>query len=401
MSGYLGRWGKPSWFNLPYSTKRPVQKDDKEIQDVLPTAMSLMGPKPVIARAEPTGPNARSSHFEEVETALGSKVAVKQPIQKPSSHADKKEGEVSMGEVPSNNVVTNTKCRVKSNEYSKSPLKDEFGMGPRLQFPEEPRGENTPNEKLVAQQFFCASLDEAVEGYRGGERYHKEQRKLGENKRKPSDASETHNELPKYFTAFSAIRTAEQAVKDLRKKYSTSSNQDDERGRGQFMIESSINELNVELARFGPNPNSVLRKLAAEIAQRDKPDDQDHKENSVDTSKVSTHGLLAPLDSQHTASPFFTVLPAEIRRHIYRELLCTPRTIRGGDLVEEKRTMLVIIEPRQPHQDIGIDSTLLRTCRKIYGEALPILYEENEFGFCDVNAIRAFRTGDLTLMPRK
>ena len=373
-----------------------MQKEDNEIHEVLSTVMSLTGPKPLVAPDEVTEPDSRYSHLEEVKSALDSEV------RKTSSDALKEEGEASTSEIPSDSAGgTSTKSRVGSSEYNKPPLKDKFRMGPKWQLSGEPRCENTPNEGLVAQHVVRASLGEIVEGYREDERYHEEQRKLGENERKASDASETHIELPKYFAALKAITTAERAMKELRKQYSTSSNGDNERGRGQFMIESSINELNVELARFGPNPNSTLRKLAAEIAQRGNPDDQEPKENNVDLSKVSTHGLLAPLKSQHTPSPFFALLPTEIRRHIYHELLCTPRTIRGGDLVEEKRTMLVMIEPRQPHQDLRIDSTLLRTCRKIYDEALPILYGENKFGFCDVNSIKVFRTGDLALMPRK
>ena len=104
--------------------------------------MSLTGPKPVVAPAEVTEPDTRYSHLEEVKTALDSEVAGKQPVQKTTPDAVKEEGEVLTGEVPNDSAGTSTKSRVKSNEYSNSPLKDDFGMGPRWQLPGGPRCEN-------------------------------------------------------------------------------------------------------------------------------------------------------------------------------------------------------------------------------------------------------------------
>ena len=83
--------------------------------------------------------DSQKSVKRNVKTALDSEVAGKQPVQKTSPDTVKEEGEVVTGEVPNDSAGTSTKSRVKRNEYSNSPLKDEFGIGPRWQSPGEPR----------------------------------------------------------------------------------------------------------------------------------------------------------------------------------------------------------------------------------------------------------------------
>lgn len=46
-----------------------------------------------------------------------------------------------------------------------------------------------------------------------------------------------------------------------------------------------------------------------------------------------------------------------------------------------------------------IDSAILRTCRLIYAEALPILYGQNTFEFSSANAIRSFQSKSLISYP--
>lgn len=46
-----------------------------------------------------------------------------------------------------------------------------------------------------------------------------------------------------------------------------------------------------------------------------------------------------------------------------------------------------------------IDAAILRTCRLIYNEALPILYGYNTFEFSSANAIRSFQSKSLIGYP--
>ena len=47
----------------------------------------------------------------------------------------------------------------------------------------------------------------------------------------------------------------------------------------------------------------------------------------------------------------------------------------------------------------NIDATILRTCRMIYNEALPILYGQNTFSFSSANSIRYFQSKSLIGYP--
>jgi len=107
----------------------------------------------------------------------------------------------------------------------------------------------------------------------------------------------------------------------------------------------------------------------------------------------------APFPSFRDPKPclFLDILPPEIRRLIYRNLLCTPKIIPGGELVEDKRTAIIIPDAVPPTMNLSIDATFLRACRAIYSEALPILYQDNWFGFSKVSMLRVFRTKGLPI----
>ena len=50
---------------------------------------------------------------------------------------------------------------------------------------------------------------------------------------------------------------------------------------------------------------------------------------------------------------------------------------------------------------IGIDSALMRTCRRIYAETLPVLYGENTFHFKNVDMLKKFRNTGLVQIQGK
>lgn len=47
----------------------------------------------------------------------------------------------------------------------------------------------------------------------------------------------------------------------------------------------------------------------------------------------------------------------------------------------------------------NIDAAILRTCRLVYFEALPVLYGQNVFRFDCAKNIRAFQSKNLTSFP--
>lgn len=84
---------------------------------------------------------------------------------------------------------------------------------------------------------------------------------------------------------------------------------------------------------------------------------------------------------------FFT-LPAEIRIAIYCQILVSKGPICEADrLVGDN--MSVLLTECKPITDIN--SAILRTCRKVYTEALHVLYAQNTFHFSDPRAIARFQ----------
>ena len=97
-----------------------------------------------------------------------------------------------------------------------------------------------------------------------------------------------------------------------------------------------------------------------------------------------------------TDCPLFTAIPVEIRHLIYCQFLTIPETIeKVHKHLGSKDTAMV-----DNYQPIPcIDAAILRTCRLIYSETLPILYGQNTFEFSSANAIRSFQSKSLIGYP--
>ena len=107
-----------------------------------------------------------------------------------------------------------------------------------------------------------------------------------------------------------------------------------------------------------------------------------------------TESLVIP--KEQPECPLFTTIPVEIRHLIYHQLLTTPDTIeKAHKHLGSKDTALV--DNYQPIP--GIDAAILRTCRLIYSETLPVLYGQNTFDFSSANAIRSFQSKSLIGYP--
>lgn len=95
--------------------------------------------------------------------------------------------------------------------------------------------------------------------------------------------------------------------------------------------------------------------------------------------------------------PLFTKLPLEIRHMIYGHLLVVPEAIsRAHELVGGVQTVLA----QNYHPIPGLNAAILRTCRSIYDEALPVLYGCNEFDFRSPDNIKTFQEDGLIVNGR-
>ena len=96
-------------------------------------------------------------------------------------------------------------------------------------------------------------------------------------------------------------------------------------------------------------------------------------------------GKTTPQAKDQSGCPLFTTIPVEIRHLIYRELLTTPEPIdRAHKQLGSKETAMLDQYQKIPN----LDAPILRTCRTIYNEALPILYGLNTFQFASSQSIR-------------
>ena len=86
---------------------------------------------------------------------------------------------------------------------------------------------------------------------------------------------------------------------------------------------------------------------------------------------------------------------------VYRELLFAPNIRAADKLVIERMTALIIPAGPRPSTDLNIDGTILRTCRKIYEEALSVLYRDNTFAFTNADSLETFRGEGLARVLRK
>ncbi|KAG7005238.1 hypothetical protein G7Y79_00021g051050 [Physcia stellaris] len=96
---------------------------------------------------------------------------------------------------------------------------------------------------------------------------------------------------------------------------------------------------------------------------------------------------------------FFKTLPLEVRLIIYRYILTISTMIkRGADLVEQTTLGLIAPDEGDTSMILDIDATVLRTCRQMYAETLPILYGDNAFYFTNVRALDTFRKEGLATL---
>ncbi|CAF9927725.1 MAG: hypothetical protein HETSPECPRED_006658 [Heterodermia speciosa] len=100
---------------------------------------------------------------------------------------------------------------------------------------------------------------------------------------------------------------------------------------------------------------------------------------------------MLPLKSQQQ-SPLFKILPTEIRHMIWAVLLVSPDPIQSPNRLLPSKTPLL---SNDYHPIANLDAVILRTCRAIYNEALPILYGRNTFYFTSSHALFEFAGDDL------
>ena len=143
--------------------------------------------------------------------------------------------------------------------------------------------------------------------------------------------------------------------------------------------------------RCTPDPHKELKKRNAQIPKQAS---RKHKEILVAYNPVT-----------NASSPLLCKLPLEIRRKIYAyalgqqvvHILLVPRRITHISCTSPTATDFTRVccpdadpsrVPRHvPTPPSKIAVALLRTCRQIYAEALPVLYESNTF---DTNDLSAF-----------
>jgi len=77
----------------------------------------------------------------------------------------------------------------------------------------------------------------------------------------------------------------------------------------------------------------------------------------------------------------FSKLQGELRNNVYELLLVSDENITPAQRLLGSSKTLQRAYDSGPGRAAGLDATLLRTCRAIHYEALPILYEENTFEF--------------------
>ena len=97
----------------------------------------------------------------------------------------------------------------------------------------------------------------------------------------------------------------------------------------------------------------------------------------------------------------FAKLPVELRIAVYKHLLVSElegRLLQPNELISENASKFRFKEFAYRANGLpgpGIDSTFLRCCRRIYDEALPVLYGDNIFKFCYADEIREFRSREI------
>ncbi|KAI4203671.1 MAG: hypothetical protein LQ350_001672 [Teloschistes chrysophthalmus] len=111
------------------------------------------------------------------------------------------------------------------------------------------------------------------------------------------------------------------------------------------------------------------------------------------TKQLPTPPALDTLSTESGQKPLsLLTIPVEIRTMIYHELLVSAQCIKKPHkLVCNKKS--IMLDSLKPVRDI--DSAVLRVCRSIYNEALPILYGKNTFEFSKPRKLRDFSHAGL------
>ena len=119
---------------------------------------------------------------------------------------------------------------------------------------------------------------------------------------------------------------------------------------------------------------------------------------------VKTHGMSMWLEKAgigffKSPIPESTLLklPAEIRLMILRLVLVSEWEIHNPQNLIGQRKSPMAAHSRQIE---GIDSAILRTCRSIYKEALPLLYGKNQFYFFGLKDVESFAHDQIPHTPR-
>lgn len=84
---------------------------------------------------------------------------------------------------------------------------------------------------------------------------------------------------------------------------------------------------------------------------------------------------------------FFTKLPRELRDHIYGYLLKQTLDIEVGRLSTQGSSSLFLPDGQLATE---LHPTILRSCQKVYHEAISTLYRENQFLFQGYSEVRNF-----------
>ena len=101
-----------------------------------------------------------------------------------------------------------------------------------------------------------------------------------------------------------------------------------------------------------------------------------------------------PRPARPSQCMFFSKLPPEIRMMVYRRILTTKTRLNPGAEIE-KTSCTLTTDDNDPSRISGIDSAVMRTCRKMYHETLPVLYSENKFVCRTPEQLKAFQEGNL------
>ncbi|KAH6876192.1 hypothetical protein BKA58DRAFT_381199 [Alternaria rosae] len=116
------------------------------------------------------------------------------------------------------------------------------------------------------------------------------------------------------------------------------------------------------------------------------------KKRKRSVSVDRTRGLWRKNAEDQSQSPFLAKLPAELRLKIYEMVLCEQEEVglsydcyKYWDCWEVKAAS-------------GCNTKMLRTCKKMYREAIPLLYSQNTFKFEGYKVLSIFTS---TILPQR